>query len=320
VLWREWHRTRPSRLARIVWGAYFALALAGTAWGIVEFVDQPQRASEFLVFVNGFQATFGLLLLSLAAPTVLAEERVRGSLDVLLTTPLSTDRIVLAKWWGAFRVVPALALLPAIGCLFLAIEMTDDFLGIRRFGQVPAPLDVLDRVAYVVLPVGLLLAQGAAVTSVGLALATWTYRIGRAVAMSVTAYALVAFIAPIMVEIIPQILVQLGMYSNIEAAEFAISVVAGACPIFGQIVTFTTCTWPPAQSRGAFYIAQVVVLLATIAFALVVLAMAMATFNRCVGRASERARRAPRPPRRLLERRGPHAQSGVAAPALGSSV
>src|SRR5262249_47502307 len=127
VLWREWHRTRPSRLARVVWSVYFALALAGTAYGIVELVGKPRRASEFLAFVTGFQAAFGRLLLSLAAPTVLAAGGVRGGLDVLLTTPLSTDRIVLAKWWGAFRVVPALALLPAIGCLFLAIEMPDVF-------------------------------------------------------------------------------------------------------------------------------------------------------------------------------------------------
>src|SRR5262249_28844826 len=161
---------------------------------------------------------------------------VRGSLDVLLTTPLATDRIVLAKWWGAFRVVPALALLPAIGCVFLAMEMPEVLPGVRRFGQTPAPLDALDRVAYAVLPVGLLLVQGAAVTSVGLAVATWTRRVGRAVAMSVTAYALVAFIAPIMLEIIPEILVQLGMYPNHEAVAFAIETVASACPIFGQIV------------------------------------------------------------------------------------
>ena len=46
--------------------------------------------------VNGLQATFGLLLVGLAA-TVLAEERVRGSLDVLMATPIPTDRIVLGK-------------------------------------------------------------------------------------------------------------------------------------------------------------------------------------------------------------------------------
>ncbi len=44
----------------------------------------------------------------------------RGSLDVLLATPLSTDRIVLSKWWGTYRIIPALALLPAIGSVFIA--------------------------------------------------------------------------------------------------------------------------------------------------------------------------------------------------------
>jgi len=83
VLWREWHRTRPSRLARVVWGVYFALALAGTVYGIVELVDNPGRASEFLSFVNGFQATFGLLLLSLVAPTVLADAHIANlQLDI----------------------------------------------------------------------------------------------------------------------------------------------------------------------------------------------------------------------------------------------
>jgi hypothetical protein len=77
---------------------------------------------------------------------------------------------------------------------------------------------------------------------------------------------------------------------------------------------------PPAQSRGAFYIGQVIVILATLAFGLVVLALTMATFNRCVGRASERPRRAPRPPRTKAERRRPHVRTGVAEPALGSGV
>ena len=56
--------------------------------------------SEILLAVSAVHATLGFLLASLSAPTVLAEERVRGSLDVLLTTPLPTDRIVLSKWWG----------------------------------------------------------------------------------------------------------------------------------------------------------------------------------------------------------------------------
>ena len=104
---------------------YITLAVAGTGWGLITLSENHQRGAEFLELVNGFQATFGLMLVSLTAPTVLAEERVRGSLDVLLATPLSTDRIVLAKWWGIYRVVPALALLPAIGAVFIAAERTD---------------------------------------------------------------------------------------------------------------------------------------------------------------------------------------------------
>ena len=47
-------------------------------------------------------------------------------------------------------------------------------------------MDASDRIAYVCIPVAMLLAQGAVVTSVGLALATWIRRVGRAVAVSVT--------------------------------------------------------------------------------------------------------------------------------------
>ncbi len=327
VLWREWRRGRPSRLARVVWGTFIALSIAGTAGGIDTLLDNLCGGSQFLAFVNGIQATLGLLLVSLAAPTVLAEERVRGSLDVLLTTPLSTDRIALAKWRGAFRVVPALALLPAIGSVLVAFLTPDVLPGIRRFGQPPAPLEIVDRIMYVCLPVGLLLAQGAAVTSVGLALATWSRRVGRAVALSVTCYTFLAIIGPILIETIPVVLVEMGWFKSTDRVtmEFLAMVVGTTCPLGGQLVTFQTMFWPASQSRWAFYIAQVIVLLATLAFALVVLALTIATFDRCIGRVPERPRRAPRPPRRVAGRRGPHLQAGtarpagVAEPALGAS-
>ena len=34
VLWREWRRGRPSRLARIVWGVFISASVAGTGWGL----------------------------------------------------------------------------------------------------------------------------------------------------------------------------------------------------------------------------------------------------------------------------------------------
>jgi ABC-type transport system involved in multi-copper enzyme maturation permease subunit len=317
VLWREWRRSRPSRLARIVWGVFIVLSVAGTAGGIATLLDHSRDGRDFLLFVDGLQATFGLLLVGLAAPTVLAEERVRGGLDVLLTTPLSTDRIVLAKWWGAFRVVPALALLPAIGTLFVALLAPDVLPGIRRFGQPPAPLHVVDRVACVCLPIGMLLAHGAAVTSIGLALATWSRRVGRAVALSVTCYAFLAFIGPFLIEVVPAVLLETGLFSSNDQAtlEFLAEVVGTTCPLGSQIMTFQTAFWPESQSRWAFYVAQVIVLLATLAFALIVLGLTIATFDRCLGRAPERPRRAPRPPRHAAGHRGPHIRTGAARPA-----
>ncbi|MFI5458121.1 MAG: hypothetical protein ACHRXM_22020 [Isosphaerales bacterium] len=328
VLWRESRRGWPSRLAKVVWGVFIALSLAGTGWGIVTTADDHNSGREFLLFVSGLEATFALLLVSLAAPTVLAEERVRGSLDVLMTTPLSTERIVLAKWWAAYRTVPVLALLPAIGAVFIAASAPEVSPRVGRFQPTPAPLDVIDRIAYVFLPMGMLLAQGAAVISMGLALATWSRRVGRAVAMSVTAYAFVAFISPILIEIMPEALIGLGLVARGDQASMAFftEVVATACPIGGQLVTSLTASFPTSQSRVAFYIGQVIVLLATLGFSLIVLASTIATFDRCVGRVSERPRRARRPPRRVAARRGPHARSGdvgrpgVAEPALGAGL
>src|SRR5262249_24985677 len=103
--------------------------------------------------------------------TALVEERVRGSLDVLLTTPLSTPSVVWAKWWGVFREAPRLLLLPAL--VVVPLEWASgDWLG--------AWLVVLN-----------LLAACAAWTSVGLALPTWLRSGGRPVATAVALYTLV---------------------------------------------------------------------------------------------------------------------------------
>ena len=192
VLWREWRRGRPSRMAKVIWGFYIALALAGTAWSIFFAIVSRGFDSDIVGLVSGLQATFGLLLVSMTAPTALAEERAQGSLDVLMTTPLSTDRIVLAKWWGAYRVVPALALLPAIGALIVGFAEPEITVPLARGARQPDPLGWIDRVAFVCLPTALLLAQGAVVASFGLALATWMRRVGRAIAVSVASYAIIA--------------------------------------------------------------------------------------------------------------------------------
>jgi ABC-type transport system involved in multi-copper enzyme maturation permease subunit len=173
VLWREWHRRRPSYWARAVWLLYGAmttglsvLLIGSTLGGGGGGIPRPAASIG-----NGFQAGIGLLLLSVSAATAFAEERVRGSLDVVLATPLTTRSILWGKWWGAYRNVPLMTILPLFVSAILA----------RHTGHWVGPL----------LIVGLILAYGAALTSLGLAVATWVSRVGRALAVCVTAYVLV---------------------------------------------------------------------------------------------------------------------------------
>ena len=84
----------------------------------------------------------------------------RGSIDAPLSTPLSTLSIVIGKWWGAFRLASHVIFWPA--CL-AAILLWN---GGSWFG-------------YILLLV-LLLAYCAAIASLGLAVATWVSRLGRA--------------------------------------------------------------------------------------------------------------------------------------------
>jgi ABC-type transport system involved in multi-copper enzyme maturation permease subunit len=162
VLWREWHRNRPSRWARVV-GLVFVTLAAG--FSLIALVDG--NSGWLQAWVNGLQVSAGLLLLSVTAATSLAEERVRGSLDVLLATPLSTREIVLGKWLGTYRAVPPLAVLPV-----LVVLGGGDRDAQQRPGAALMFLFVL--------------CSGAAVTGLGLAMATWCARLGRAVGLTVT--------------------------------------------------------------------------------------------------------------------------------------
>jgi ABC-type transport system involved in multi-copper enzyme maturation permease subunit len=167
VFWREWHRNRPSRWASAVGVLYVALASVFSLVAVVGGGGQVVPA-----WVNGLQVSIGLLLLSVSASTSLAEERVRGSLDVLLASPMSTREIVLGKWLGTFRLVPPLAILPGLVLL--------------------CGPDRGDRVPVFVLTTVFILSSGAAIVGLGLAMATWCPRLGRAVGLTVTLYVLVA--------------------------------------------------------------------------------------------------------------------------------
>jgi ABC-type transport system involved in multi-copper enzyme maturation permease subunit len=178
VFWREWHRSKPSKILRWAWALYGVL---GVIWIVIALQTIASGAAdvENIAVLNVFQVGVGLLLLSVSAVTSLAEERLRGSLDVLLTTPLSTRSILAGKWGGAFRTVPHLLFAPALTSLLLAYAS--------------------GRWIKYLLFLGLLLAYSAVIVSLGLALATWLSRLGRAAAACVAGYVVLAIGWPALV-------------------------------------------------------------------------------------------------------------------------
>ena len=205
-----------------------------------------------------FQVAVGLLLLSVSAATSLAEERVRGSLDVLLSTPLSTLSILAGKWWGAFRLAPHVLVWPAVMTSFLVL-----------YGG--------DWIHYLLL-LGLILAYAAVIASLGLALATWVSRLGRAVALCVSTYVVFSFAWVLLVVFLfphDQMGLLLLMGSPLAGTPMATSAIAsGATDVLAsedQFVGVGAFLWILIHSGGA-----------AILFAAVV-----ATFDQCLGRVSE---------------------------------
>lgn len=170
VLWREWHRKKPTRWAGRLWTGYAGLCIVASLSLVVAFYVAPDNHNLPLcaAHVNAWEVTIGLLLLSISAAASLAEERDRGSLDVIMATPLSSREILWGKWWGTFAMIPRLAILPI--WVIIALAMVG--------GWWLGPL----------LLIGLMLALSAMITSLGLALATWVPRLGRAISLCVVAY------------------------------------------------------------------------------------------------------------------------------------
>jgi ABC-type transport system involved in multi-copper enzyme maturation permease subunit len=177
VLWREWRRKRPSRWVLVVWLVYVLGAGLFSGMAIAQMAAAPAvpvLRFQLAIIVNAIQVAVGLLLLSVASVTCLADDRIRGTFEVLLTAPISTSTIVRAKWLSASRVVLAVAIFPIIVGFAIAWH-TDEWL---EFFMLTA----------------LILAYGLVITSLGLALATWVRRYGRAIASSVTIYVFVSVV------------------------------------------------------------------------------------------------------------------------------
>jgi hypothetical protein len=265
IFWRECRLQRPTGWIGLLWGLYVAGALLFSALAVVETVSHGAGGAILWAGpFNGFQVAVGLLLLSLVTPASLAEERARGSLELLLSTPLSTPSLVLGKWLAHYRAVPWLACLPGMVAVAHAVSS----------GRWLGPPLVVATV----------LAQGAAVTSLGIALAVWVPRVDRALTLSaaVAVFLTVAWV-PLM----------FLLFRDDKALGMGL---ASASPLFGvglltsAIVEDSPASWGLHAGWAEFWI------LAAGAASLALLAAALASFDACMGRIRPVA--APRRPRR----------------------
>ncbi len=255
VLWREWHRSKPSRWLRVVWLLYTGL---GILWIVLSLkaVTATQGNQEIIAIMNMFQVSLGLLLLSVNAANSLAEERLRGSLDALLCTPLSTQSILVGKWLGSFQQAGHVLVWPAV---LAGILLMDSGHGISYF-----------------MLLGLIAAYCAVITSLGLVLATWISRSGRAVALCVSAYVVFSIGWLVLVALLcnaalvgPALIVGSPLYGT-AAATFAVAKGSYFSNNAGE-VGFSVFIW---------------ILIDGVTSALLFIA-ALATFDRCLGRISE---------------------------------
>jgi ABC-type transport system involved in multi-copper enzyme maturation permease subunit len=258
VLWREWHRSKPSRFLRTVWLLYSVLGVLWIALAL-RLIGHARIEPEFIGAMNMFQVNVGLLFLSVGAATSLAEERTRGSLDLLLSTPLSTGSILAGKWLGSFRRVAHVVVWPAATCALLAAES--------------------GRWISYLLSLGLILAYGAVITSLGLAMATWVSRLGRAVAGCVSVYVVLSIGWVLLI----------ALLSN-GPGFVTIAMIVGS-PLYGTFfstVSSASASHFPGNDELASI--EVGVILWTLIHGLLaglLFAATEATFDRCLSRVSE---------------------------------
>ena len=283
VLWREWHRARSPRLSLLLLLLVTATTVASAARAIeIAHIGIDQRAiSDW-----GFQGIYAYLstvlfagvVLSAISPMSLSEERRRGSLDVLMATPLPTRAIIVGKWLSLYRTVPWLAIGPGLLALALASRPSPSRL------WSPRP-DWEDRLYACGLIVATILAHGAAIISLGLALATWLRRETRAIGVSITAFVLVAVVWPGLCLVFMEPYRQAGEYLSIGAAVSPINAVTA---LVSQLM-YPNDWWYPKVFEVAYCTVGV-------AFAsILILAATIATFERRMGRMPERAASRPRP-------------------------
>jgi ABC-type transport system involved in multi-copper enzyme maturation permease subunit len=249
LLWYEIHRKEHTPWVRALIGLYFLLAIIFSLLAVIDNLwIGPMHRGWLAAHVVAFQVVIGLPILLLASVTALVEERARGSLDVLLATPLSTRSIVLAKWWGAFRELPRILVLP-VGVAAMTAWQNDTW-------------QLLEMLFLFIV------SAAAFWTSVGLALSTWVSRLGRAISSAVVLYVLIALGWPMLARTL--------FWGPVGAGLSAIS------PFYG-LFDLAYSLGDPRNTDGCLVWFPCWIVVQAMGSAGLLLAT-LATFDRCLGR------------------------------------
>jgi ABC-type transport system involved in multi-copper enzyme maturation permease subunit len=282
VLWREWHRSRPSAwmlaILALLMGTTAVLCVVGAA----VFWSRPNGTTPNAWATAGMvgyllHAIFGLLLLSAVAPTSMSEDRQRGSLDLLAVTTLSTRAIVAGKWLGTFRLALLIAIAPGLMALAMATYHPNPATtGAPR----PPPWFAGARIYGAIVVIATIAAHGALLTSAGLALAVWMKRQSRAIAASVALFVLVTAVWPIVVTVIHGER-ELGLY------------LAHLSPVVSLFQFAMFLNWRGFMSDDAILWWGTLWPTELFALALALLWLTAGTFDQCFDLPSDRPRRMP---------------------------
>ena len=284
VLWREWHRARPSRwmtsIVLLLMGTTGALCIVGAGVFWKNGVVLNGRSFWEVAGVSAYvlHVIFGLLMLSAIAPTSMSEERQRGSLDMIAATALSTRAIVIGKWLGTFRLVVFMTIGPGLIALAMATA--------RSTATFPFPAVLSPeyyrvftrgaRIYVAIVAIATILAHGALIASVGLALAVWIKRQSRAIALSVGFFILVTAVWPILVSI---------PFKPHPGRDLATLSPVVACVIFANFLTSRRWFVGNILWWCTFWAVEVFIL------AMGILWLTVRTFDACVDRIPDRPHR-----------------------------
>ena len=128
---REWNAFWYSPIAYVV-GAFFLLMQGWVFWLLVAVLNDPRtdpswKMSQFFFGGTFFYWLAVLMLAPLLTMRAFSEEKRTGTMEVLLTAPVTETQVVLAKFFGAWLSYCALWAITILYFLFLQLHASLDW-------------------------------------------------------------------------------------------------------------------------------------------------------------------------------------------------